>query len=329
MTAVGNRGDGGYNSEKVGGRQLANRSSYNSQMAKEPPRPFGMGNRWRIHLIAMLGEFVGTFMFLFFAFAIAQIANEDPNLASNGSNPGQLIMISLGFGFSLATNVFVFYRVSGGAFNPCVSLALFLIGAISAVRCALLCVTQVIAGMCAAAVVSVLTPGPVLFSNALGNGVSRSRGLFIEMFLTAMLVITVLMLAAEKHRATYMAPLGIGFSIFIGHLVGVYYTGAGINPARSFGPAIANRSFPNYHWIYWLGPILGTFLAVGLYKTLKYLQYETANPDQDSDGTALLYDDPNAPDASRGRGTANNEFETLQENENAHAAAVASGMNTV
>lgn len=90
-------------------------------------------------------------------------------------------------------------------------------------------------------------------------------------------------MAVEKHRATYIAPLAIGLALFIGHLICVYYTGAGLNPARSFGPAVASRSFPNYHWIYWIGPILGSFISFGVWQLLKFLDYETANPGQDSD----------------------------------------------
>lgn len=66
-------------------------------------------------------------------------------------------------------------------------------------------------------------------------------------------------------------------------VAGVYYTGAGINPCRSFGPAVVTGTFPSYHWIYWLGPALGALLAAGLYKFMKILEYETANPGQDFD----------------------------------------------
>jgi hypothetical protein len=63
---------------------------------------------------------------------------------------------------------------------------------------------------------------------------------------------------------------------------GVFFTGGSLNPARSFGPAVVNRFFPHYHWIYWLGPILGAIVAAGFYKFIKILEYETANPDADS-----------------------------------------------
>jgi aquaporin related protein len=104
------------------------------------------------------------------------------------------------------------------------------------------------------------------------------------MFLTAQLVFTIFMLAAEKHRATFIAPVGIGLSLFIAELMGVYYTGGSLNPARSFGPCVVLHSFYSYHWIYWVGPGLGTLLASGFYMFIKALEYETVNPEQDASG---------------------------------------------
>ncbi len=57
-----------------------------------------------------------------------------------------------------------------------------------------------------------------------------------------------------------------------------------MNPARSLGPAVINRSFPHYFWIYWVGPGLGSLLACGFYTLLKVLHWEQVNPEQDSDG---------------------------------------------
>ncbi|VVT58720.1 uncharacterized protein SAPINGB_P006350 [Magnusiomyces paraingens] len=248
-----------------------------------PPRILGLPDSLRNHLIAVIGEFVGTFLFLLFAFFIAQIANQDKTIESPNSNPAQLIMISFGFGFGVMVNVFIFFRISGGQLNPAVTLTLMLVRAITPTRAVLLWITQMTAGMAAAGAVSAMTPGPIAFANGLGGGASRTQGLFIEMFGTAMLCITVLFMAVEKHRATFMAPMVIGFSLFIGHLLAVFYTGAGLNPARSFGPCIAKREFPNYHWIYWVGPILGSGFSALLHYILKYLNYETANPGQDAE----------------------------------------------
>jgi hypothetical protein len=80
----------------------------------------------------------------------------------------------------------------------------------------------------------------------LGGGTSIAQGLFIEMFLTSLLMLAILFLAAEKHKATFIAPIGIGLALFVAELLGVYYTGGSLNPARSFGPAVVLRTFSNY-----------------------------------------------------------------------------------
>lgn len=117
------------------------------------------------------------------------------------------------------------------------------------------------------------------------------------MFLTAQLVFTIFMLAAEKHKGTFIAPIGIGLSLFIAELSGVYFTGGSLNPARSFGPCVVLASFPEYHWIYWLGPALGALLATGFYRFVKMLEYETANPGQDfneHEAEVFEFDEENA-----------------------------------
>ncbi len=81
----------------------------------------------RAHFVAWLGEFVGTFMFLFFAFSATKVANQTTQaqtggaLASQAPNTSNLLYISLAFGFSLAVNAWVFFRITGGLFNPAVS----------------------------------------------------------------------------------------------------------------------------------------------------------------------------------------------------------------
>lgn len=112
------------------------------------------------------------------------------------------------------------------------------------------------------------------------------------MFLTAQLVFTIFMLAAEKHKATFIAPIGIGLSLFIAELMGVYYTGGSLNPARSFGPCVILHDFYSYHWIYWVGPILGALLASGFYMFIKALEYETVNPEADAQGDAGVHFNP-------------------------------------
>ncbi|KAH6608310.1 aquaporin-2 [Trichoderma cornu-damae] len=241
----------------------------------------------RNELVVIFGEFCGTFMFLLMAYIGTQAAieNNSPGNPDAPLFPFSLMYVAASFGAAIAVNVWVFYRVTGGMFNPAVTLGLVLVGAVKPLRGLLIFPTQIVAAIAAAAVTDALLPGPLLVANKLSSGTSISRGLFIEMFLTAQLVITVYFLAVEKHRATFLAPLGIGLAVFIAHICGTNFTGTGINPARSFGPAVVTN-FTGYQWIYWLGPFLGALLALVVYTILKWLEYHTANPGQDDDSTA-------------------------------------------
>ncbi|KAK4169783.1 putative aquaporin [Cladorrhinum sp. PSN259] len=249
----------------------------------------------RNNLTAFLGEFVGTFLFLFFSFAGTQIVTSQPSQFVAGTNDqvavpnsSNLMFISLCFGLSLMANVWAFYRVTGGLFNPSVTLALFLVGGLSAVRSVIVVIAQLLGGLAAAGVVSALFPGPMGVETTLGGGASVAQGLFIEMFLTAELVFVIIMLAAEKHKSTYLAPIAIGVSFFLAELVGVYFTGGSLNFARSLGPAVVNGHFPSYFWIYFVGPLLGSLVASGFYAVLKYLRWQECNPGQDSDDLEKL-----------------------------------------
>ncbi|KKK13318.1 hypothetical protein P175DRAFT_0439800 [Aspergillus ochraceoroseus IBT 24754] len=235
----------------------------------------------RNNFIAVVGEFVGTFLFLFFSFAGTQVANTPKPADGAPPNTSNLLYASLSFGFSLMVNVWAFYRVTGGLFNPAVTLALCLVGGMPPIRGLLVFGTQLVAGIASAGVVSALFPGPLNVATRLGGGASISQGLFIEMFLTAQLVLVIIMLAVVKHKSTFLAPVGIGLVFFVAELIGDYYTGGSLNPARSLGPDVINRSFPGYHWIYWVGPLLGSLLACGFYGFLTLFSYESVNPGQD------------------------------------------------
>ncbi|CAD0054927.1 unnamed protein product [Aureobasidium pullulans] len=250
-------------------------------------------NKVRNHFIAIVGEFVGTFLFLFFAFSATQVANaatgnagdetnNDDGSITQAPNTSALAYIALALASpspSMPGSSSV--SLAASSTQQSVTLALCLIGACKWLRGLLVFIGQILGAIAAAGIVSCLFPSAMNVSTTLGGGTSVVRGLFIEMFLTAMLVFTILMLAAEKHKGTFLAPIGIGLSLFIAELTGVFFTGGSLNPARSFGPCVILGVFPGYHWIYWLGPLMGSVLAVGFYKFIKTLEYETANPGQD------------------------------------------------
>ncbi|TKA61553.1 hypothetical protein B0A55_12771 [Friedmanniomyces simplex] len=198
------------------------------------------------HLVAMTGELFGTFMFLFLAYCgHTMILEQSPR---NRTRPQR--------------------------HEFCLDL-----------RGLLLLPVQIMASMAAAGVVSAIIPGSIkTVQTSLTPTMSVAQGVFLEMFLTAFFIINILMLAAEKSKDTFLAPIGIGLTLFICEIAGVYYTGASLNPARSFGPCVAGRNFQHYHWIYWIGPLLGALIAAGYYHFVKFFNYEEANRGQDSSG---------------------------------------------
>ncbi|KAF2430109.1 aquaporin-like protein [Tothia fuscella] len=241
------------------------------------------------HFVATMGEFVGTTMFLFFAFAGTQVANvggqnkeSSTTGGETGFSPEVLLYIALVFGFSLMVNVWVFFRISGGLFNPAVTLAMAMTRAISVFRSCLLVTAQIGGSIFASFLVQVLFPTDFKVRTTLSPGTSLVQGVFIEAVLTFELVFTIFMLAKEKTKATFIAPVGIGLALFVAELVGVFYTGGSLNPARSFGPCVVTGIFDKEHWIYWVGPATGAIAAVLFYKFIKILEYEMANPGQDA-----------------------------------------------
>ncbi|KAK7932551.1 hypothetical protein PG985_003263 [Apiospora marii] len=272
-------------------------NNYNN--GRETPDPFSMRlplTMW-MHseaknlFVAALGEWVGTTMFLFFAFAGTQVANAGSKTpaaatttnATAGFDPVVMLYIAVSFGFSLMVNVWVFFRISGGLFNPAVTLALWAVRAVSAKRAVVLFLSQIVGSITASALVLALFPTEFNVRTTLSEGTSLPQGVFIEAFMTAELVFTILMLAKEKHKSTFIAPVGIGLALFVAELVGVYYTGGSLNPARSLGPCIVTGQFDPEHWVYWVGPGIGALIAIGFYQFIKMLEYEMANPGQDGD----------------------------------------------
>lgn len=211
------------------------------------------------HFVAFIGELIGTCFFLVFAFAGTEVANnqskggnEENTTTGNvtGSNIESLLYISLSFGFSLMVNAWVFFRISGALFNPALLVAMLFVRALTFARAICLFVAQMSGALLASAIVRYLFPESFNVRTTLGGGASITQGLLIEVLLTAQLVFTILMLAKEKHRATYLAPVGIGMALFISELIGVQYTGGSLNPARSFAPCVITGIFDREHWIY-------------------------------------------------------------------------------
>lgn len=136
-------------------------------------------------------------MFLLFAFAGTQVANigssETQNAqsttgAATGFSPIVYCYIALAFGFSLMVNVWIFFRISGGLFNPAVTLGMVMVGSLGYVRGVLLVSAQLVGAIFASFLVQVLFPTGFNVRTTLSEGTSLVRGVFIEAILTAELV---------------------------------------------------------------------------------------------------------------------------------------------
>ncbi|CEH13268.1 Aquaporin (major intrinsic protein family) [Ceraceosorus bombacis] len=243
-----------------------------------------------------LSEFIGTFLFLFMAYGIANSASQQ-SIVSNtaqgtttagGLDPSQLLLSSLGFGFSLAVNAWLFFRVSGGLFNPAVTFALLLTGTLTVVRAVILVIVQLAGAIAAAGMAQVLIPAGISVRTRLGAQTTIAQGFFIEFFMTGQLILAVFLMAGEKHKGTFLAPVAIGLALFIAELWATSLTGGSLNPARTLGPDVIAASFDGSSWIYYAAPMSAAIVTSLVYKTFTWLNYQTVVPDQDGDGVHLL-----------------------------------------
>lgn len=188
---------------------------------------------------------------------------------STGPAP-EPIVIAFAHGLTIALLVIGLGDVSGAHVNPAVTAAALLAGAITPVKAVLYVVAQLLGGICGAG----LTRG-ILSSTEyetigggahnLASGVTAGQGMLCEIVLTVVLVLTILMAAVDPKHKSVLAPLAIGFAVVVDILAGIGITGASMNPARSFGPAVMMSHFTSkfwdYHYIYWVGPFGGAIVA--------------------------------------------------------------------
>lgn len=147
-------------------------------------------------------------------------------LSSNGHiSAAQLAFPFFDFLLRLTSYHRAFFRIEGGMFNPAVAIAMFVTGGIGLLRLGLVIVAQLLGSIAASALVVGLLPGDgIAATTGLADDTSVVRGVFIEAFLTVGLVLVIFMLAIEKHRATAVAPVGIGMALMMAELMCVYQT---------------------------------------------------------------------------------------------------------
>jgi aquaporin TIP len=223
----------------------------------------------RDYLRRGVAEFVGTFALIFVAAGGAAYARTATDLA-------------LANGLVIAVRVSAFGYMTGGFFNPAVTLGFLVTRRIAPLLSLWYFIVQFGGAALAALLLKwVLPSGPENAGNlgvpALGSGISSGKGVVIEAVLTFFLV-WVIFASAVDPRGSFkqIAGLAIGLTITFDALVGIGLTGGAMNPARAFGPQLVANHWTHF-WVWYVGPLAGGVIAASLYELL-YLRPEQPAP---------------------------------------------------
>jgi aquaporin Z len=218
-------------------------------------------------------EFVGTFWLVFGGCGSAVLAAGFPEVGIG------LLGVSLAFGLTVLTGAYALGHISGGHFNPAVSIGLWAGGRFAARDLAPYIAAQLVGGIVAAGVLYVIASGAPGFDLAGGfasNGYaehspgesSMLAALVAEVVLT-MVFLIIIMGATDKRAPAGFAPIAIGLGLTLIHLIGIPVTNLSVNPARSTGPALFVGGWAlSQLWLFWVAPIAGAILGGVGYKML-------------------------------------------------------------
>jgi len=215
----------------------------------------------------LTAEFVGTLLFVFLgAGSTVAFAAAGPSAAPIG-----LVGVALAHGIALAIAVSATMSISGGHINPAVTTGLWIANKIEGRLAVQYIIAQLLGAVLGAALVKGVLPS-LAVDLALGGtpklagNVTFTQGVWIEAILTFFLVSAVFGTAVSP-AAPKLGGFGIGLTVLADALVGGNMTGAAMNPARAFGPALVTWHW-NAHAVYWIGPLLGAAVAGALWKAV-------------------------------------------------------------
>jgi MIP family channel proteins len=216
----------------------------------------------------LTAEFVGTFALVFFG-AGALCVDWFPH----ASNTLGLLGTSLAYGFAMAIMVCALGHISGGHFNPAITIGFWVTKRLNTMDTVAYWIAQLAGATAAAFLLKAIIPDDTWHAVALGTPMfardfTRLSGMILEGVTTFFLVLTFFATAVDERSAFKpVAGFAIGISIALGSMIAAPFTGGALNPARAFGPALASSHWQN-HGIYWVGPLAGGFLAGFLYDSL-------------------------------------------------------------
>ncbi len=204
-----------------------------------------------------LAEAIGTFALVFIGGGA---------ILSDALTGMGLLGVALAHGLVLMCMIYVLGHISGAHFNPAVTIALWITNKIESEKALGYIVSQLFGSVIAALYLLLIftdKPGN-LGSQALAPGVLFSQGVLLEAILTFFLVFVVYGVAVDDRAPKGIYGVAIGMTLAFCILAGGTVTGASLNPARSFGPALVSGTWAN-HLVYWIGPIIGGVGAGLLY----------------------------------------------------------------
>ena len=204
-----------------------------------------------LNLRACAAELVGTFLFFAIGFTAVQ--------GTGALQAPVLVVVPLAFGLGLLAAIAAFGPISGGHFNPAVTVAMVLDGRTSILDGIGYMVAQVVGGVGSALLVLVLFDQDAVKGviTSPGHGFTDVQALILETVLTAIFILVIL---ASSKKAPAMAGLVIPLTLVAIHLAAVPFTGSSVNPARSIGPALLGGDVSSL-WIYLVGPIVGGIIG--------------------------------------------------------------------
>lgn len=223
-----------------------------------------IADAWR----SALAEYFGTMFFVFIG--AGSVVMSGVLSSGGGLDPSRLLVISFAHGLAIFVMVAAFGGISGGHFNPAVTIGAMAFRAISVRMGCVYIIMQLTGAIMGASFVKELLPTAMRFNvgaHAVASGITLWSAVNLEALLTSLLMFVILFTAMDQKRKNMWAPLAIGMTIMLDHLIGVPLTGASMNPARSFGPALVSGMWAN-HWVYWVGPIVGSIVAVLFYRII-------------------------------------------------------------
>jgi MIP family channel proteins len=213
-----------------------------------------------------IAEFIGTLALIFVG--AGSILSD--RLTGGGVS---LVGIALAHGLAIAVMVCAFGHISGAHFNPAVTLGAFVAKKIPASDAAVYWIAQLAGGVTGALLLTAVFDEPTRLAASLGTpglgaGATVGQALAFEVVATFFLVLVVCATAIDPRGAfTVVSGIPIGLVITFDILAGGPVSGASMNPARTFGPALVGGFWAN-HWIYWVGPLVGGAIAGLLYSRL-------------------------------------------------------------